>query len=164
MSEDPKYLADGTLSKLAKWLRLVGYDTIVYSYEAGRNLLNLAASEKRIVLTRRRDMLKRQFSGQLYFVKGTDVGSQLQEVIAEYSLILQKEKMFSICLKCNERLEPVEKEEVYNLVPPYVFANCHAFHKCPRCRRIFWEGTHRRNSLQFLKELSIYQNEKSLHT
>ena len=155
MSEDPKYLTDGTLSRLAKWLRIIGYDTIVYPQEAGRDLLNKANSEKRIVLTKRRDLLKRQFSGQLYFVESFDVGSQLQEVITEFSLIIKKEKMFSICLKCNERLEQVEKEEVCNLVPPYVFANCHAFHKCPRCRRIYWEGTHRRNSLQFLKDLSI---------
>ncbi|MEN6330445.1 MAG: Mut7-C RNAse domain-containing protein [Smithella sp.] len=155
MSEDPKYLTDGTLSKLAKWLRIIGYDTIVYPREAGRDLLNLANSEKRIVLTRRGDMLERQFSGELYFVKGIDVGSQLKEVISEFSLTIKKEKMFSICLKCNETLQPIEKDEVYNLVPPYVFANCSAYNKCPSCRRIYWEGTHRRNSLQFLKELSI---------
>ena len=98
MPEDPKYLTDGTLSKLAKWLRLLGFDTIVYSQEAGREMLNLANSEKRIVLTRRLDMLERQFSGQLYFVAGIDIGSQLKEVIAKYSLTIEKEKIFSICL------------------------------------------------------------------
>ena len=164
MSEDPKYLTDGALSKLAKWLRIIGYDAIVYPHEAGRNLLNLAAAEKRIVLTRRRDMLKRQFSGQLYLVKGVDVGSQLKEVIAEFALPVRREKMFSICLRCNEKLQPAEKDEVYNLVPSYVFANCDVFNKCPSCQRIYWEGTHRRNSLQFLEELSVYPQEKSLDT
>jgi len=119
-------------------------------------MLNLANSEKRIVLTKRRDMLERQFSGELYFVKGVDVGGQLREVISEFSLTIKIEKMFSICLKCNEKLHPVEKDEVCDRVPPYVFAGCSAYNKCPGCQRIYWEGTHRRNSLQFLKELSIY--------
>ncbi|MEQ8203703.1 MAG: Mut7-C RNAse domain-containing protein, partial [Smithellaceae bacterium] len=86
MPEDPKYLTDGALSKLAKWLRIIGYDAIVYPREAGRDMLNLAVAEKRIVLTRRRDMLKRQFSGQLYLIQGVNVGSQLKEVIAEFAL------------------------------------------------------------------------------
>lgn len=163
MSEDPKYLTDGSLSKLAKWLRIIGYDTIVYPHEAGRDMLNLANSEKRIVLTRRGDMPERQFSGKLYFVKSIDVGNQLREVISEFSLTIKKEKMFSICLQCNEKLHPVNKDEVYNLVPPFVFANCSAYNKCPGCQRIYWEGTHRRNSLQLLKELSIYPQKKNLH-
>lgn len=156
MPENTKYLTDGTLSKLAKWLRLLGFDTIVYPYEAGRKMLNLANSEKRIALTRRLDMLERQFSGQLYFVAGIGIGNQLKEVIAKFSLTIEKEKIFSICLKCNERLYPVKKEEVYNLVPPYVFANCSKYNKCPTCLRIYWAGTHQRNSLQFLEKLSIY--------
>jgi uncharacterized protein with PIN domain len=155
-AENPKYLTDGTLAKLAKWLRLLGFDTIIYPREAGREMLNLANSEKRIVLTRRQDMLERQFSGQLYFVTGIDISSQLKEVITKFSLTIEKEKIFSICLKCNDRLFPVKKEDVYDLVPSYVFANCSKYNKCPRCQRIYWTGTHQRNSLQFLEKLSIF--------
>lgn len=156
MSENQKYLTDGTLAKLAKWLRLLGFDTIVYTHEAGRKMLNLADSEKRIVLTRRWDMLDRQFSGQLYYVAAIDVGSQLKEVMAEFSLEIEKKKMFSICLKCNERLSPEKKEDVYDLVPSYVFANCSQYNRCPVCLRIYWTGTHQRNALQFLEKLSVY--------
>lgn len=156
MSENQKYLTDGTLAKLAKWLRLLGFDTIVYTREAGRGMLNLADSEKRIVLTRRRDMLERQFSGQLYYVTAIDVGSQLKEVMTEFSLKIEKKRMFSICLKCNERLSPAKKEDVYNLVPSYVFANCSQYNRCPGCRRIYWAGTHQRNAMQFLEKMSIY--------
>jgi len=156
MSEKPKYVTDGTLAKLAKWLRLLGYDTIVYPREAGREMLNLAHSEKRIVLTRRRDMLKRQFSGQLYCVTGIDVGSQLKDVITKFSLTIEKNEMFRICLRCNEKLSPVKKEAVFDSVPSYVFANCSEYNKCPRCRRIYWAGTHQRNARQFLEKPSIY--------
>ena len=155
MSENPKYLTDASLAKLAKWLRLLGYDTIVFPRAAGREMLNLACAEKRIVLTRRRDILERQFSGELYLVLGIDINIQLAEVIAKFSLTIDQRKIFRICLKCNERLFPVKKEEVYDLVPSYVFANCSEYNKCPSCLRIYWTGTHQRNALQFLKKISI---------
>jgi uncharacterized protein len=156
MSENPKYLTDGTLAKLAKWLRLLGFDTIIYPREAGRKMLNLAYSEKRIVLTRRLDMLERQYSGQLHFVAAIDIGSQIKDVITKFTLTIEKKEMFSICLKCNDRLFPVAKEDVYDLVPLYVFANCSEYNKCPSCLRIYWTGTHQRNALQFLEKLSIF--------
>ena len=155
MSEYPRYLTDASLAKLAKWLRLLGYDTIVFPREAGRDLLRLADAEKRIVLTKRHDMLERQFSGELYFVAGKDIGSQLKEIIAKFSLRIEKQKIFRICLTCNEKLFSVTKEDMWNLVPPYVFANCSEYNKCPHCRSIYWAGTHQRNALQFLEKLSI---------
>jgi uncharacterized protein len=155
MPENPKYLTDATLAKLAKWLRLLGYDTVVFLREAGREMLNLACAEKRIVLTKRQDMLERQFSGELYLVAGKDIGSQIKEVINEFSLIIEKQKIFRICLTCNERLFPIAKEEARDLVPPYVFANCSEYNKCPHCLRIYWAGTHGRNALQFLEKFSV---------
>ncbi len=140
MSENKKFLTDASLAKLAKWLRLLGYDTIVFPRTAGRDLLNLACTEKRIALTRRRDMLDRQFSGELYFVAGIDIESQLAEVIAKFSLTIDQKKIFRICLKCNERLFPVRKEDVYDLVPSYVFANCSEYNKCPAVRVFIGAG------------------------
>ena len=155
MSEGRKYITDNSLAKLAKWLRLMGYDTTVFPREAGRELLRRADAENRIVLSRRQDLLERQFSGRLYLVKGNGVGSQLREVIADFSLTIEKKKMFQICLRCNEKLIPKAKEAVRDLVPPYVFENCDEYNGCPRCLSIYWAGTHQRNSLQFLEKLSI---------
>ncbi len=155
MTENKKYLTDASLAKLAKWLRLIGYDTIVFPREAGRNLLNLACAEKRIVLTKRRDMPERQFSGELYFVAGLDIESQFKEVIDKFSLTIEKQKIFRICLKCNAGLSSIAKEDVYDLVPPYVFANCSEYNQCPRCRNVYWPGTHQRNALRFLEKLGI---------
>ena len=156
MSEYPKYLTDASLAKLAKWLRLLGYDTVVYPGEAGRKMLQQANLDCRIVLTKRHDLLTRQFSGELYFVAGIDIGSQLKEVINKFSLTIEKQKIFRICLTCNEKLFPITKEEVRDSVPPYVFAKCSNYNKCPHCRKIYWTGTHERNALKLLEELSIY--------
>jgi uncharacterized protein len=156
MSENQKYLADATLAGLARWLRLLGYDTAVFVREAGREMLRKATSEQRIVLTKRQDMLERQFAGKLYLITGNDTGSQLQEVMAKFSLKTEKRRMFQICLKCNVRLFAVGKEEVRDLVPTYVFAQYSEFTKCPLCDSIYWPGTHQRNSLQFLEKLGIH--------
>lgn len=153
MSEDHKFLTDGSLGKLAKWLRLMGYDTIVYPHIIDRKVLNRAYCEKRTVLTRKPDMLRRRFAGQLYLVESKEADEQLKEVIAKFSLKIEKDKIFSICLKCNERLSAIAKEEVYNLVPSYVFTNCDHYNRCPNCRRIYWKGTHQSNALHFLQEM-----------
>jgi uncharacterized protein len=155
MSGYPKYLTDASLAKLAKWLRLSGYDTAVFTGEAGRKMLRLAEAEKRIVLTRRQDMLERQYSGELYVVKSKDTASQLKEIITRYSLTILKQNMFRICVTCNEELFAVRKDEVRDSVPPYVFANYNEYNKCPHCLRIYWAGTHQRNALQFLEKIAI---------
>jgi uncharacterized protein len=151
MSDNPRFIADATLARLAKWLRLLGYNTIIYPGKAGRPMLRVADNEKRIVLTRRHDMQERQFSGILYLLTGKVIGDQVSEVIRKFSLKIDKQKMFSICLKCNEELMSAAKDEARDLVPPYVFANCNIYTRCPGCQSIYWAGTHQRNALHSLE-------------
>jgi uncharacterized protein len=152
MSDNPSFITDASLASLAKWLRLLGYDTTIYPAQAGRQMLRVAADEKRIVLTRRGDMLDRQFSGILYLMTGKDIAAQLREVLDRFSLLTNQDKMFTLCLKCNENLVGVAKEEVRDLVPPYVFENYDVYTRCPNCLSIYWAGTHQRNALQSLEK------------
>ena len=152
LSEDFKFITDASLARLAKWLRLLGYDTVVFPNEAGRTMLRQADSESRIVLTRRRDMTERQFSGNLFLITDVIVGKQLNAVIEKFSLKIERQKMFGICMNCNQKLQPVASEEVCDLVPPYVFENFDKYNQCPRCKKIYWMGTHQRNSFEFMKK------------
>ncbi len=150
-TEDLKFLTDASLARLAKWLRILGFDTTVYPQEAGRPMLRIADQEKRIVLTRRQDMTERQFAGTLFLITDVVVGKQLKSVIEKFSLKIDRERMFRICLECNEALKPVMREEVRDLVPPYVFENCEQYNRCSRCGKIYWMGTHPRNALRFME-------------
>ena len=150
-SEDFKFITDASLARLAKWLRLLGYDTAVFQNEAGRQMLRQADAEGRIVLTRRRDMTERQFSGNLFLITDIIVGKQLNAVIEKFSLKIDRQKMFGICMECNQKLHPVAREEVRDLVPPYVFENCDKYNQCPCCNKIYWMGTHSRNALRFME-------------
>jgi uncharacterized protein len=155
MDSELKFITDASLVRLAKWLRLLGYDTAVYLSTAGRQMLRKAEAEQRIVLTRRQDMLERQFSGMVFLTDQTSVGGQLREVIKRFSLKITQQNMFRICLVCNEKLCPVSKEEVQDLVPPFVFQNFSEYNKCQLCGKIYWAGTHGRNAKQFLDKNNI---------
>lgn len=155
MNVEPKFITDASLAGLAKWLRLLGFDTIVYGNEAGRPMMRLAEKEQRILLTRRRDMVERQFTGYLVLLPETGVGQQLGFVISKLSLKIYSEKMYRICLICNQKLHPVGCEDIRNLVPPYVLENCNQYNQCDTCGKIYWKGTHVRNALQFLEKNNI---------
>lgn len=146
-----KFITDSNLGKLAKWLRILGYDTLVYRGEADRNFLRKAAREGRVALTRKKDMAARQFSGTLITVGSGRVQEQLREVMEKLHISADGSRLFSICVRCNEELAAVNKEDIAGLVPAFVYDTQAVFRRCPGCKGIFWPGTHIDNALTHLK-------------
>lgn len=139
-----RFAADRNLGKLAKWLRILGYDTVYDRGNADRDFLRRAEAEERVVLTRRRNLaLLPCKPGHLVVVKADRVERQIDEVIEALGLVPDPAKRMTRCLRCNAPLEEVSRQAVDGLVPAYVLEKYERFERCPSCGGIFWPGTHR---------------------
>jgi len=148
-----KFLADSSLGRLSKWLRILGYDTVYCRGDADRIFLRKAEKEGRAVLTRRKDVLARQHPGIVLFVESDRVEGQLVEVLGKLGLKPEPENLFTLCLRCNESLKEAKPEEVRSLVPDYVFRTQSEFRMCPGCGGVFWPGTHRNRAMKTIARL-----------
>jgi uncharacterized protein with PIN domain len=74
---------------------------------------------------------------RLFLITDVDVGNQMNAVIKKFSLKIDRRKMFGICLECDEKHNPVGREEVREQVPLFVFENCTQYNQCPRCHKIY---------------------------
>ena len=140
MDDEPlKLLADCMLGKLAKWLRLLGYDTAYDNTADDPELARRARAEGRVLLTRDRGLAARR--GLRTLLIQSEV---LEEQIAEVRQALGPPPgpPLSRCAVCNTALKPVSPAEVADLVPPYVLRTQTEFRYCPGCGRVYWPGTH----------------------
>lgn len=154
---EPRFLVDINVGRLAKWLRILGYDTILVRDVEDHRLLERAQQEGRIVVSKDRHLLwyRSVTTGQVAFVLITSdhVGEQLAQVVAQ--LALEPSKGLSRCVQCNTRLQPMEKEQVRDRVSPFVYRAHQHFLGCSTCGRIYWPGTHWRRMRRELSRLSV---------
>ena len=133
------------MGKLAKWLRIMGYDTLFFNGSDDSGMIAIALAEDRVILTRDTQIMKRRVvtSGQLkaILIQSDEPERQMRQVIDSLNLDWQF-KPFTICLECNQPLVERSKQQVSNLVPPYVFQTQSQYMECPACHRIYWRGTH----------------------
>lgn len=137
-----KFIADRTLGKLARKLRVLGFDTL---YWRGGNLTGAVAtalSERRVLLTRSRRLHEIPGDLRMIVVEANDPLAQIQEVVARLHLEPDAARLFCRCLLCNEELRPLGREEAEGKVPEFIYRAYEIFHICPRCGRIYWPGTH----------------------
>ena len=139
MSERPHFVADVMLGKLAKWLRLLGYDTLYFRDSDDRDLARIARTSKRILLTRDVELTKRR-GVPFYLVRHEHIEEQLREVFKH--LHLEITDTFSRCPECNHMLHVVEKETVREKIPPYVYQTHTRLSECPNCGRVYCRGSH----------------------
>lgn len=136
----PRFLADNMLGRLAKWLRILGYDT-EYAFDASdSDLIAQAQSEGRILLTRDTSLIRRKECRNYIFIRSDHWREQLRQVYEEAGL--NCDSLLTRCVVCNARLKAVDKQSVESVVFPYVYKTQERFFKCDHCSRIFWPATH----------------------
>jgi len=144
-SGKPKFMVDHNVGKLAKWLRLMGYDARFFNDGEDSRMIAAALAEDRIILTKDTHILKRGVvtSGRLkaILIEGDKSKEQICQVIQTMN-IAHGFRPFTICIECNQPLLNRTKDEVKDRVPPYVFKTQEQYMECPECCRIYWKGTH----------------------
>ncbi|HET89598.1 MAG TPA: hypothetical protein ENN99_02515 [Chloroflexi bacterium] len=151
MNDDAvQFLADGMLGKLAKWLRLLGYDTAYDNAATDHELARRARAEDRVLLTRDRELTRRR-GLRVLLIESERLENQVQEVW--YAFGPPPHPALSRCSVCNTALQPVHADEVTDRLPPYVLRTQTEFHRCPGCGRVYWPGTHQDHIRQRVEQL-----------
>jgi hypothetical protein len=149
---DPCFAAEKTLGKLAKWLRILGFDTS-YEPDFPNSTVWELADNRRIFLTRRQSVRDGRPSTDLIFIKSDHLFEQLKEVIQKLALEQKDTRPFSRCLQCNAAIEAVDKDSVRNAVPDYIWETHDTFRRCRPCRKIYWPGSHTKRTLDIIEGL-----------
>lgn len=135
----PRFVVDAMLGRLARWLRVLGYDTLYSSDADDAALVRRAKADDRILLTRDVELARRR-GVRVVLISDDLVLNQLRETVK--IVPLPTDKAFSRCLDCNVPLAQLEHAAARDLVPPYVFATQLRFRRCPECGKVYWRGTH----------------------
>ena len=150
------FIADNNVGKLARWLRLIGYDTLLFKQKNDSQMIMTALKENRVILTKDSQFMKRRLvtSGRLktVHIKQDDPKLQVREVAKKLNLNYYF-KPFSLCLECNQEVIARDKEEVQDRVPTHVSKIQTQYTECPACHRIYWQGTHWQAMVKKLQEM-----------
>ena len=136
-----KFILDVHLGRLAKYLRLCGYDTLFINNFSDPEIVDTAEKENRIILTRDRGILKNRRVTHGYWIRSQAHDEQLKEVFTRFDLKGQV-RFFTRCIRCNTPLEEVKKEDITDRLQEKTKRYYSKFKRCPGCDRIYWEGTH----------------------
>ncbi|MFC2166344.1 Mut7-C RNAse domain-containing protein [Acidobacteriota bacterium] len=136
-----KFVADCMLGKLAKWLKILGFDTAYFSKIEDDDLLVFAQNESRVLLTRDNGLIEKSKNVQALFISSEKWSEQIQEVLKAYNLKGETNPN-SRCIECNTVLKALSRERAQNLVTPFIYKNAENISLCPECGRVFWKGTH----------------------
>jgi uncharacterized protein with PIN domain len=134
------FLADAALGRLARYMRMLGYDVAYARNRGGAEVLRETLRTGRILLTRRRDLAARE-DITAFLVEDDGVLAQLTGAAKRFDLRFTADAM-ARCIECNEPLDTVSREEVWELLPPHVKKTQEKFARCPSCGRVYWPGTH----------------------
>jgi len=147
-----KFIADAMLGRLAKWLRLLGFDVLYYPAIEDRQVIKISREQERTILTRDTRMLQCKAVKAAVFIRSDHIADQLLEM--KNILDFQAPDLADRCAVCNKRLRAaVDRDEIKDLVPDYVYHNYNSFMRCSNCGKIYWEGSHYKNIRGRTREL-----------
>ena len=157
---DPRFIADAHLGKLARHLRMAGFDVVCDERAGDEAIVRTARETRRTILTRDKAMLRRRDVERGYFVRSDAADVQLGEVIAALQLETAL-RPFTRCRECNVMLEELSRDALPATVPAAIPSLYDAFKRCPRCGRVYWPGSHYARMQRLLERVAGTQDRQS---
>jgi uncharacterized protein len=154
---EPRFVLDNHLGRLTAYLRMLGFDCLYQKDYYDEELAEIAQREERILLSRDRRLLMRKVIAYGYCLRSLESIEQLKEVIQRFDLA-KRIAPFHRCLRCNHRLEPVEKEAVVNRLEPLTKLYFNEFQICPACKQIYWKGSHYEKMEKLIEQIAESEN------
>jgi len=151
MSDTLRFCADVHLGKLARLMRMLGFNTVYKNNFSKEELYNNSLNENRILLSKSA-YFSRFIDINFYQIKSADPLQQLKDIIHYFNL-RDSFNAFIRCLYCNEIVEKKEKEEVEKELLPNTKKDFSEFWKCPSCQKIYWKGSHYERMMKMIREL-----------
>ncbi len=152
-----KFIVDANVGKLTKWLRLLGYDAVFFDGAKDGEMISTALREGRVIITRDTHILEWGVvkSGRVkaLLISADHPDAQIRQVIRDLGLAVDG-RTFTRCLECGDPLRSISKSAIESRVPPYVFHTQEQFLECPKCRRVYWRGTHWQAMVSRLRRLA----------
>jgi uncharacterized protein with PIN domain len=139
-----KFVADGMLGSLARWLRMMGHDVEFPAVLNDDKLMALAKKNKRILLTRDLELYKRSTARgiEVFYVEGKHEADRLASIAKRFAIPLEIDLRFSRCPRCNTGIQSVPKSKIAGKVERNTFEHYDEFWECPKCGKIYWQGAH----------------------
>lgn len=150
VSGSPRFVADHMLGSLARWLRMMGYDTVYDKGMDDPDIAKLARTESRFILTRDKELSKEPGA---ILLENEDLDAQLQAIAARYGLKFNEDLIR--CSTCNGELADLPKDDAKGKIPDGAFQMNERFWKCTKCQKIYWKGTHWEGITARFKKLNL---------
>jgi uncharacterized protein with PIN domain len=156
LNGEPCFILDNQLGQLATYLRMLGFDSLYRNDYQDDELARVSVENERILLTRDRRLLMRKSIRCGYCIHQTDPRTQAVEVLRRFKLFGQV-RPFQRCLRCNNPLQVVRKQDIIDRLEPLTKKYYDEFHLCPSCNQIYWKGSHYGHMLEMIAEMASHQ-------
>ena len=149
---ESKFICDVHLGKMARYLRLCGFDTLYDKNFLKNDIIRLSLEEGRIILTRSRELLKNKHVTHGFWIRSQITEEQLGSVLIHFGL-KSRIRLFSRCTVCNGDLSDVSKEKIMERLLPGTKRYYRKFKLCKGCNRIYWNGTHYKRMREHIRSV-----------
>lgn len=150
---EPSFILDVHLGRLAKYLRMLGFDTLYRNDFTGYEIIDIAIQSNRTILTRNTNLLKMKSVSRGYAIRSSDPYEQIREVVGRFDL-RSSARPFTRCIDCNCPIESVSKENIADRLEELTSRYYKRFFICTGCGKIYWEGSHYERMMKMIEKLS----------